>query len=172
MDSLNRKQIVYDVIKHSKLFYGNKNKLELIAEDVLKKASFIFEVARSENEIYNYLSSLADASILKINEDDMKETEGFMRDYGDNLYSVDDPKTLSFDITDESAYLKKLLIKLYELENERQDKAYAAIFYERYIQKLSCDIIARIHNISENELNSRLIDIVKYVNSTARESEK
>lgn len=166
MDSLNRKQLVYDVIKHSKLFCGDKDKLDLIAEDVLKKSSFIFEVARSDNEIYNYLASLTDASILRINENDVtKETGGFMRDYGDSLYSVDDPKTLSFDISDEGVYLKKLLIKLYELEKNYKDKSYAAIFYERYIQKLPSDVIAKMHNISENELNSRLLDIVKHINN-------
>lgn len=80
------------------------------------------------------------------------------------LNSVQDPKTLAFDISNENDYLKKLLLRLFELEQNSPNKNYSTIFYERYIEHLGSEKICELHKISQNELNDRLLDIVKCVN--------
>ncbi len=159
-----KKRFIYDAVRNSNLYDGNEKNLELIADDILKKSSFVFEIAQSENEIFNYLISLVDASITKINEEKKSGNKTPMNEEIKNINSVIDPKTLSFDISDEGEYIKKLLIKLYELEKEKPDKNFAAIFYERYVQKLSSDVICKMHDITAEEFNFRLLEIVKAVN--------
>lgn len=86
-----------------------------------------------------------------------------MKNEDESLYSVDDPKNLAFDITEENFYLKKILTKLNEMNLEFPNKKYVSIFYERYVRKYETEVVCKNHNIKESELYNRLLEIVKFI---------
>ena len=78
-----KKKIIDDVIKNSKISDENENIKELVKIELLNKSSFIFEVAGSQNEIFDFLYSILDKTAKKVKDnlkgfsktDFMKETE-------------------------------------------------------------------------------------------------
>ena len=81
----------------------------------------------------------------------------------DNKKEYDDVNGYFYDIKSEQAYINKLLTKLYELDVYKPKKLYPSIFYERYIEKQDMALIAKMHNISQNELNERILEIANYI---------
>lgn len=160
--SHDKKQLIFDVIKKSEHYIENKILIDFVIKDVYSKSSFIFDITDDENEIFNYINSILEASFIKFFKTKRGKTKIKMPDK--YKFNVVDPINISFDMTKNKEYLKNLLTKLYEAELKFPNKQYASIFYEKYIHGLDSIENAKIHNISKRELELRLLDIVKFIN--------
>lgn len=159
-----KKKIIDDVIKNSKISDENENIKELVKIELLNKSSFIFEVAGSQNEIFDFLYSILDKTAKKV-KDNLKgfSKTDFMKET-DPLNTIKDPIEFQYDITYEEKYLRNLLDKLQLLSSLKPDTDYISIFYERYIEKLSCDEICKNHKLTELQLNEKILEMVRFIN--------
>ena len=63
--SHDKKQLIFDVIKKSEHYIENKILIDFVIKDVYSKSSFIFDITDDENEIFNYINSILEASFIK-----------------------------------------------------------------------------------------------------------
>lgn len=160
MNDLEKKQIIYNILKTKGIINDNEKNADFIVSDIFLKSAMFLDVFEDENEVYNYLKDFIN-SLVKVDlekEPDMSENL-----IQDNIDKIQDPKTILFDITDENKFIKKILSKLAVLDNFKPNKKYISIFYKKYIKGYSFEQVAFDLKISKNELRDRIFDIVKFV---------
>lgn len=160
MNSTEKKQIIYNILKTNGIIKENQNDADYIVSDIFLKSAMFLDVFEDENEVYNYLKEFIN-NLVKVD----LEKEPDMADnlIQDNIDKIQDPKTILFDITDENKYIKKILSKLAVLDNLKPNKKYISIFYKKYIKGHSFEQVACDLKISDKELRDRIFDIVKFI---------
>lgn len=160
MNDSEKKQIIINALKKSSI--DDEKIADFLLNNIYSKSSLIFEISKDENEIFNRLEDFIQSSLNIIERDKNKMTDDLLNEK-DLTDLIEDPKNLSFDISGEIEYSKKMLKKLSELDGLKPDKNYISIFYRKYIKNESIQEIAKELKISEKEAVARIFDIVKFV---------
>lgn len=168
MNNLEKKQIIYNILKTNGIIRENEKEADFIVSDIFLKSAMFLDVFEDENEVYNYLQDFINSLIQR----DSKEPDMTENILKDNIDSIKDPRTIIFDITDESKYIRKILKRLAELDRVKPNKKYISIFYRKYIKGVSFEQVAHELNISDKELKDRIFDIVKFVSKDWRLNRK
>ena len=155
-----KKQIIINALKKSSSIDDEKI-ADFLLNNIYSKSSLIFEISKDENEIFNHLEAFIQSSLNAIERDKDKMTDNLSNER-DLTDLIEDPKNLSFDISGEIEYSKKMLRKLSELDGLKPNKDYISIFYRKYIKNESMQEIAKELKISEKEAVARIFDIVKF----------
>lgn len=159
MNDSEKKQIIINALKKSSI--DDEKIADFLLNNIYSKSSLIFEISKDENEIFNRLEDFIQSSLNIIERDKNKMTDDLLNEK-DLTDLIEDPKNLSFDISGEIEYSKKMLKKLSELDSLKPDKNYISIFYRKYIKNESMQEIAKELKISEKEAVARIFDIVKF----------
>ena len=119
MNDLEKKQIIYNILKTKGIIKENEKNADFMVSDIFLKSAMFLDVFEDENEVYNYLKEFIN-NLVKVD----LEKEPDMADnlIQDNIDKIQDPKTILFDITDENKYIKKILSKLALLDNLKPNK--------------------------------------------------
>ena len=160
MNDSEKKQIIINALKKSPI--DDEKIADFLLNNIYSKSSLIFEISKDENEIFNRLEDFIQSSLNVIERDKNKMTDDLLNEK-DLTDLIEDPKNLSFDISGEIEYSKKMLKKLSELDGLKPDKNYISIFYRKYVKNESMQEIAKELKISEKEAVARIFDIVKFV---------
>ena len=161
MNNIEKKQIIYNILKSKGIIKENEKEADFIVSDIFLKSAIILDVFEDENEVYNYLKDFINRLIEK-NAKEPLMADGIIKD---KIDLIQDPKSVIFDITDESRYIKKVLKRLAEIDKLKPHKKYISIFYKKYIKGLSFEQLAEELKISNKELRDRIFDIVKAVSN-------
>ncbi len=164
MNNNSKRRIIYNVLEQNEIFRGNRKIIDLLANDIYAKTPAMFGISDSKNEIFNHLKTILQNSALKIKEETKEAFNAQVEETKDPFDIIEDPKSLMFDISDENEYLKRMLSKLFELDNLKPDKNYLSVFYKRYIKNSDCESIADELKITAKELNNRILEMVKFIN--------
>ena len=159
MNSTEKNQIIYNILKTNGIIKENQNDADYIVSDIFLKSAMFLDVFEDENEVYNYLKDFINNFI------DKEPKEPYMAEnlIKDKIDLIQDPKTVIFDITEENKYIKKILKRLAEIDKLKPNKKYISVFYKKYVKGASFEQVAKELNISNKELRDRIFDIVKFV---------
>jgi len=151
---MKNKKIENAPLEKSKLLKDNKNVTSFIIDDIFLNLPNMY--AGSGDELYKSFKS----RIKKQKRAKKKE----MLNSNDPYLTIKDPAAMLFDKAGEEKFLKNILKKLNELDILKPDKKYISIFYRKYIENKTTDIIAGEMKLSPEEIQTRILEIVKYVN--------
>ncbi len=157
MKNKRKKEHSNDTIKRE-IGYNKKREISKIIDEIYN-TSIILEIFKNDNEIEELIkkfSSCKENKSRKVSKINMEENI-------ENINSINDPLNNSFATLEEEKRVTKIMDKLKELHFKRAKRQYAEIFYERYINNLSSEEIGKMYNITKEEVNTRILEMVRYI---------